>query len=141
MLISVVLPAFNEEGNLRLLLNRINEVSEQMTDYDFEFIFIYDCSSDSTPALLELFRSEDARVQVIRFARNFGSHAAVEAGLKYCRGDAAIVMATDLQDPPEIMPRLVEQWKKGFKVVWGDREERKGKAFRPLCSPDFIISS
>ena len=129
MLISVVLPAFNEEGNLPLLFKRLAAVAAQLQQHVFEFIFIDDCSSDSTPAILTQLKAEDSRIQIIRFARNCGSHAAVEAGIKYCRGDVAIVMATDLQDPPEIIPRLIEQWEKGYRVVWGDREKREGESF------------
>ena len=129
MLISVVLPAFNEEGNLPLLFKRLAAVAAQLQNHVFEFIFIDDCSSDSTPAILAQLKAEDSRIQIIRFARNCGSHAAVEAGIKYCRGDVAIVMATDLQDPPEIIPRLIEQWEKGYRVVWGDREKREGESF------------
>ena len=129
MLISVVLPAFNEEGNLPLLFKRLAAVAAQLPNHVFEFIFIDDCSSDSTPAILTQLKAEDSRIQIIRFARNCGSHAAVEAGIKYCRGDVAIVMATDLQDPPEIIPRLIEQWEKGYRVVWGDREKREGESF------------
>ena len=129
MLISVVLPAFNEEGNLPLLFKRLATVAAQLQQHVFEFIFIDDCSSDATPAILAKLKAEDSRIQIIRFARNCGSHAAVEAGIKYCRGDVAIVMATDLQDPPEIIPRLIEQWEKGYRVVWGDREKREGESF------------
>ena len=100
--------------------------SAQLPAYDFEFIFVDDCSSDETPAILNDHKKEDSRVHIIRFARNCGSHAAVEAGLNFCRGDAAIMLATDLQDPPEIIPRLIEQWQKGFKTVWG--AGRNGKA-------------
>ena len=135
MLISVVLPAFNEEGNLPLLFKRLAAVAAQLKDHVFEFIFIDDCSSDSTPAILAQLKAEDSRIQIIRFARNCGSHAAVEAGIKYCRGDVAVVMATDLQDPPEIIPRLIEQWEKGYRVVWGDREKREGESFAVrVCS-------
>ena len=119
MLISVVLPAFNEEGNLPLLFKRLAAVAAQLHNHVFEFIFIDDCSSDSTPAILAQLKAEDSRIQIIRFARNCGSHAAVEAGIKYCRGDVAVVMATDLQDPPEIIPRLIEQWEKGYRVSMG----------------------
>ena len=135
MLISVVLPAFNEEGNLPLLFKRLVAVAAQLQNHVFEFIFIDDCSSDSTPAILAQLKAEDSRIQIIRFARNCGSHAALEAGLKYCRGDAAVIMATDLQDPPELIPRLIEQWQKGFKTVWGVREKREGESLSTIiCS-------
>jgi dolichol-phosphate mannosyltransferase len=133
VLISVILPAYNEQGNLALLFKRLTQVAAQLPPYDFEFVFIDDCSSDETPAILNELRKEDARVHIIRFARNCGSHAAVEAGLNFCRGDAAIMLATDLQDPPEIISRLIEQWQKGFKTVWGAREKREGEGFMTVA--------
>lgn len=129
MLISVVLPTYNEERNLPLFYTRLSAVAEQLKEHSFEFIFIDDCSSDQTPTILNDFKSKDPRVEIIRFARNCGSHAAVEAGLKYCKGEASIVMATDLQDPPEIIPRLIDEWRKGFKTVWGVRQKREGESF------------
>jgi polyisoprenyl-phosphate glycosyltransferase len=133
MRISVILPTYNEQETLSLLFKRLVNVTTQLPAYDFEFIFVDDCSSDETQAILAKLKSEDKGVHIIRFARNCGSHAAVEAGLHYCRGAAAIVMATDLQDPPEIIPRLIEQWQKGFKTVWGVRQKRKGESFLTLA--------
>ena len=129
MLVSVILPAYNEEENLPLLYRRLSAVAEQLREHSCEFIFIDDCSSDRTPAILSDLKMNDPRVEIIRFARNCGSLAAVEAGLKFCRGDVAIVMATDLQDPPEIIPRLIDEWRKGFKTVWGVRQKREGESF------------
>jgi dolichol-phosphate mannosyltransferase len=135
MVISVILPTYNEEENLPLLYKRLSEVTEELGDHSFEFIFVDDCSSDETPLILNDLKKEDPRVHIIRFARNCGSHAAVEAGLHYCRGDAAIVLATDLQDPPEIIPRLIEQWQKGFRTVWGVRQKREGESIATIaCS-------
>ena len=133
MLISIVLPTYNEQENVPLLIKRLVNVVTQLSAYDFEFIFVDDCSSDETPAILNDLKKEDSRVHIIRFARNCGSHAAVEAGLNFCRGDAAIMLATDLQDPPEIIPRLIEQWQKGFKTVWGAREKREGEGFMTVA--------
>ena len=129
-LISVILSTYNEEGNIPLLYQRLCSVESEMLEYDFEFIFIDDCSKDMTPDILAELRKSDDRVVIIRFARNCGAHAADAAGLHFCRGDLAIVMAADLQDPPEIIiPKTIEQWKKGYKVVWGVREKRKGESF------------
>jgi len=140
MLISVVLPAYNEEGNLPILFKRLVTMAEQVKHYGFEFVFVDDCSTDGTPAILAQLKVQEPQVHIIRFARNCGSHAAVEAGLKFCRGDAAIVLATDLQDPPEVIPRLIEQWQKGFKTVWAVREKREGESFIKLtCSKLFYF--
>jgi len=138
MIISVIFPAYNEEGNLPVLFKRLVAVAEQVEQCSFEFIFVDDYSTDRTPAILTQLRAQDPRVQIIRLARNCGSHAAIDAGLKFCNGDAAIVLAADLQDPPEIIPCLLEQWQKGFKTVWAVREKRGGEEFvARTCSKVF----
>ena len=140
MLISVILPAYNEQENLPVLFKRLTDVSAGLSAFDFEFIFVDDCSSDATPDILTNLKQVDKRVQFIRFARNCGSHAAIEAGLHFCRGDAAILLAADLQDPPEIIPHLIEPWQNGFKIVWGVRQKREGESLVTLaCSRVFYF--
>ncbi|MEC7641716.1 MAG: glycosyltransferase family 2 protein [Nitrospinota bacterium] len=132
-LISVVSPAYNEEINIAQMYERLAVVASQMPQYDFEFVFVDDCSTDRTPKIMSDLRDKDDRVMIIRFARNFGAHEAVTAGLNSCRGDGAVVMASDLQDPPEkLIPKMAEQWEKGFKVVWGVREKREGEGWVTL---------
>lgn len=134
-MISIIIPTFNEEGNLSKLHGRLSAVVRRIPGYDFEFIFVDDCSTDNTQKILQEKANVDSRVKTIRFARNCGSHAAVAAGLHFCRGDAAIMLAADLQDPPEIIPQLIEEWKKGFRVVWGARAKREGESLITLfCS-------
>lgn len=140
MLISVIFPTYNEQENLLVLYERLVDVTSQLPDHDFEFIFVDDCSSDTTPSILSDLRKEDQRVHVIRLARNCGSFAAVAAGLHFCKGNVAIMLAADLQDPPEIILRLLPQWEKGFKVVWAEREKREGESFFILaCSRIFYL--
>jgi len=126
-MISVVIPTYNEEHNLSELYERLSAVASDVSEYDFEFIFVDDCSNDATGDLVQRISRNDDRVESIRFARNCGSHSAVAAGLHFCRGDAAIMLAADLQDPPEIIPKLVQEWEKGSKVVWGVRDKRQGE--------------
>ncbi len=127
MIISVIIPAYNEEGNIELLHQRLNDVAVKLREYSFEFIFVDDCSTDETPVRLKGLYDKDPRVHIIRFARNCGSHAALAAGLKHCEGNCAVVMAADLQDPPELILQLVQVWKQGPKVVWGVRAKREGE--------------
>ena len=129
MLISLILPTYNEELNLKLLFERLSGMADTMPDDRFEFVFIDDCSQDASPQILRGLEREDERVEVIGFARNCGSHAAVAAGLGHCRGGVAIMLATDLQDPPELCPQLVAEYRKGFNVVWGVRARREGESF------------
>ena len=126
-MISIIIPIYNEKENLRLLYSRLVNVSSIITDHHFEIVFVDDCSSDGTYGILKELIEKDQQVQIIRFARNCGSHAAVSAGLKFCRGDAAVMIAADLQDPPEIIPDLIAKWEKGFRVVWGVRNNREGE--------------
>ena len=132
-MISIVIPAYNEEDNLPVLYKRLVSVAAENTHYKFEFVFVDDCSTDRTPYMLHELHQKDDRVQFIRFSRNCGAHAASAAGLSFCNGDAAIKMAADLQDPPELVPKLIEQWKKGYKVVWGVRKKRLGETFITLA--------
>ncbi|MBC2716500.1 MAG: glycosyltransferase [Desulfobacteraceae bacterium] len=126
-MISVIFPAFNEQDNIMSLYKRLISVASKVSDHEFEFIFVDDCSKDQTFSILLNLRNTDKRLHVIRFSKNSGSHAAITAGLSACRGDIAVVLAADLQDPPEIIPDLLNEWGKGFKVVWGVRKERKGE--------------
>lgn len=131
-MISVIFPTYNEQDNISALYERLVAVTAGIQEHDFEFVFVDDCSTDETHFKLCTLREKDDRVHLIRFARNCGSHAAVDAGLAMCAGDIAIVLAADLQDPPEIIPRLVAQWEKGYRVVWGMREKRHGENFMTL---------
>lgn len=127
MKISVVFPAYNEQENLENLHKRVAAVADSLSKYSFEFIFVDDASKDRTPIVIQQLHQKDARVKTIRFSRNCGSHAALSAGLSHCRGDCAIVLAADLQDPPELIPLFIDHWQQGNKLVWGVREARLGE--------------
>src|ERR1700690_599144 len=113
--LSIVTPAHNEEENLPLLYERISSALDG-AGVSWEWIVVDDQSSDGTFGVLEHLSQKDARVRGYRFARNFGSHTAIACGLHHARGSAATVMAADLQDPPEDLPRLLEKWRMGFHV-------------------------
>ena len=137
-MISIILPTYNEQDNLSLLHSRLVDLVTTMPQHTFEFIFVDDCSRDKTPDILHDIAITDDRVKTIRFARNCGSHAAVAAGLHFCRGDVAIMLAADLQDPPEIIPQLLLEWEKGSKVVWGVRDKREGENFFTIACSRFF---
>ena len=122
-LLSVVVPAFNEAENLPRLHAEVSAVATTL-DIDWEFVFVDDGSLDATWHTIERLRAADARVSALRFPRNFGSHVGIAAGLDYCRGDAAVIMAADLQDPPALLRDFVERWRDGFQIVWGARSGR-----------------
>jgi len=132
-MISVIIPSFNECSNVNNLYERLCSVSKKIHEHKMEFIFVDDCSSDGTYNVLQGLAENDERVEIIRFSRNCGSHAAVSAGLQFCRGNAAVMIAADLQDPPEIIPDLISKWIEGFRIVWGVRKNRKGEHFTTLA--------
>jgi dolichol-phosphate mannosyltransferase len=126
MRVSLVIPAYNEEAVLPRLRARLTAVAATLPEFDFEIILVDDHSADSTPQLLEEWAAADSRVRGLRLARNSGSHAAVAAGLSRCSGDCAVVLAADLQDPPELLVELLAKWREGFDVVWAVRAGRRG---------------
>jgi dolichol-phosphate mannosyltransferase len=126
--LSVVVAAFNEEGNLPTLYDRLRKLDWEGLDLEAEYIFVDDHSTDRTPEILAGFATAGPSVKVIRFSKNFGSHKAFAAGLENCSGDAAVILAADLQDPPETIPLLVEKWRAGSRIVWAVRGSREGES-------------
>ncbi len=121
---SVVLPVFNERENLSELQRRLGAVMADLGE-PFEIIYVDDGSRDGSGDLLAAIQQNDDRVRVLRLSRNFGHQAAISAGLDHAAGDAIIVLDADLQDPPEVLPILLAQWRLGFDVVYAIRQERK----------------
>ena len=124
---SIVCPCFNEARNLPILHQRIETVMEG-TDVDWQLIVVDDHSTDDGFGELERLAKADNRIVAVRLARNVGSHMAIICGLEFVTGDCTVVMASDLEDPPEVLPQFLEQWRAGHKVVWGAREQRQDKS-------------
>jgi dolichol-phosphate mannosyltransferase len=124
--LSIITPAFNESQNLFPLYERLARAMSGM-GVDWEWLVVDDHSKDDTFALVEKLAVRDPRVRGIRLARNSGSHVAIRCGLHHVDGDAAAMIASDLQDPPETLRLMVERWRGGAKVVWAVRRERPGK--------------
>jgi dolichol-phosphate mannosyltransferase len=125
---SIVVPVYNEIEILEELYQRVAEVMDELDDA-CEFILVDDGSSDgSTERILEL-EGRDGRVRSVIFARNFGHQIAITAGLDYSRGQAVVIMDADLQDPPEVIPKLIERWQEGYQVVYAVRTEREGESW------------
>jgi dolichol-phosphate mannosyltransferase len=122
--ISVVVPVFNEQENLRALYTRL-EASLSPVAPNYEIIFIDDGSRDDSSAVLRSLAQNDPRVMVVELARNFGHQVAISAGLDFARGRAVAVMDADLQDPPEVLPQFIERWRAGHDVVYAVRTHRK----------------
>ena len=124
-MLSILTPAFNEELNLDALYSRVHETMGRIGG-EWEWLIVDDHSRDGTFAAVQRLAALDARVKGLRLARNSGSHVAITCGLHHVRGDAAVMMAADLQDPPESMVALVDAWRRGAQVVWAVRRQRPG---------------
>jgi dolichol-phosphate mannosyltransferase len=123
-ILSVIVPVFNESDNIVPMHEALSGAAKLADWVDFEFLFIDDGSTDDTFSRLTQVRKADSRLKVIRLSRNYGSHTAAAAGLRYASGDAAVIMAGDLQDHPREIPRFLEGWRDGYHVVWGVRADR-----------------
>jgi glycosyltransferase involved in cell wall biosynthesis len=121
-LISIVTPCYNEEANIDELYQRIVDVMARL-DYDYEHIFIDNCSTDNSLVKLRLLAAQDKRVKLILNARNFGHIRSPYYALLQARGDAAVLIASDLQDPPEMIEEFVKKWEEGFKTVMAVKPE------------------
>lgn len=125
---SIIAPIYNEKGCFDELHRRVSEVMNT-TGEEWEFIMVDDGSSDGSTEMIRELSKKDKRVRPVIFARNFGHQIAVTAGLDHCRGDAAIIIDADLQDPPEVILELIAKWREGYQVVYAMRTEREGETW------------
>jgi polyisoprenyl-phosphate glycosyltransferase len=128
MELSVVVPVYNEEGNIPVFLDRITPILSGIT-HDFEIIFAMDPSRDGTEAVILERRRSDSRVKLLKFSRRVGQPMATLAGMQYSTGRAVVVIDVDMQDPPELVPQMVALWQEGFDVVAAQRRNRSGETF------------
>ena len=124
-IITIVSPTYNEEENILLFYSRVNEVIKNISNYQFEFLFIDNASTDETANILKDLARQDKKIKVILNTRNFGHIRSPYWGIIQSQGDVTIYLASDLQDPPEIIPQFIDAWEKGFKVVLGVKPESK----------------
>ncbi len=150
-LLSVVAPMMNEEETVEPFLARVRAALEGVT---FEVILVDDGSKDGTVAAMEAAAAADPRVKIVSLSRNFGHQPALTAGLEHARGDAVVMLDGDLQDPPEVLPQMLERWREGVDVVYAVRQQRLGETmfkrvtargfyriFRRLTRMDLAVES
>ena len=125
---SIVVPVYNEELVIQTTYQRLKEVMDQTKEH-YELIFVNDGSKDRSIEILREQSLIDPRVKIIDFSRNFGHQIAITAGMDYAEGNAIAVIDADLQDPPELILDMIEQWKEGYDVVYAVRTKRKGETF------------
>lgn len=128
-LITILVPLYNEDAVLPLLYRRVDEVTAALDRYRFEFLFVDDGSSDGSLEMVRALARADDRVRYVALSRNFGKEPAIMAGLDATRGDCVVILDADLQDPPELVPRMIAHWEEGFDDVFARRESRAGETW------------
>ncbi len=128
-LLSVIVPAYNEEAVIRSFHQRMSELFNSLPDYDCEMIFVNDGSQDRTQSIIEQLALHDHRVAFINLSRNFGKEIAMTAGLDHAKGDAVIIIDVDLQDPPELIHEFLKEWRNGYDIVYAKRISRDGETW------------
>lgn len=133
--LSIVVPCYNEEAVIRDTHQRLAAVAGSVPDMELELVYIDDGSRDGTLGILKDLREAGGNIRIVSLTRNFGHQAAISAGLEHASGDAVVLIDADLQDPPEIIPQMVERWKDGVDIVYGQREQREGEPrFKLMCA-------
>ncbi|RMD85392.1 MAG: glycosyltransferase [Candidatus Dadabacteria bacterium] len=134
--ISVVIPLYNEEETLPVLIERLTRVLEGL-GCPYEVLFVNDGSRDRTAEILRAAHRDNPRIKAIGLSRNFGHQVAISCGIDFAQGNAVIVMDGDLQDPPEVLPDLIERWRQGYDVVYAIRQKRKEGALKRAAYKTF----
>jgi len=127
--ISLLIPVYNEQEVLRHLYERISKLAGETPHYDFEFLFVNDGSRDNTLEMIKKYAEEDSRISYVNLSRNFGKETAMIAGLDHVTGDATVIIDADLQDPPELVPRMISYWEDGYDDVYARRKSRAGESW------------
>ncbi len=139
-LISIVVPCFNEQEVFVETNRRLKAVMSQLPieQYQYEIIYVNDGSTDQTLSLIKQALTEDKHLKCLSFSRNFGHQIAITAGLDACKGDAAVVIDADLQDPPSVILEMINLWEKGYDVVFGKRKDRVGESSFKLLTAKYF---
>ncbi len=133
-LLSIVLPIFNEAENIDLIYQELTHVLKQLNEYGYELIFVDDGSSDASWQHIVTLADQDDHVKGIRLSRNFGHQVALSAGYDIASGDAVISMDADLQDPPTLVPHMIQQWREGADIVYARRINRRDTLLKRITA-------
>lgn len=128
-LITIMIPAYNEEVVLPQLFTRLDNLAKKITDYDFEFLYVNDGSRDGTMDIIKQQSKKDSRISYVNLSRNFGKEIAMIAGLDHVKGDATVIIDADLQDPPELIPKMIKYWQEGYDDIYAKRNVREGETW------------
>jgi polyisoprenyl-phosphate glycosyltransferase len=130
-LVSIISPVFNEEKSIKKFIEKLIKTVSQ---FSYEIILVNDGSTDHTIKEIRLAQLKNRNIKIINFCRNFGQQAAIMAGLAHCNGNCAVVLDCDLQDPPEIIPRMIRKWKDGYKIIFAKRKTRDDSIFKKVSA-------
>lgn len=133
-LVSLVVPVFNEAEVLGAFYERATRALSALPGMAYEIVFVDDGSRDGSYGQLATFAADDSRIRVLKLSRNFGHQVAITAGIDHAQGDCVVIMDADLQDPPEVVASMIEQWRQGFDVVYGIRSDRAGETQLKLAT-------
>jgi glycosyltransferase involved in cell wall biosynthesis len=132
--ITLIIPCYNEEKSLPFLFKRLDTLVEKVKNYNLEFLFINDGSRDKTWVILDQEAAKNPHISRLNFSRNFGKEIAVAAGLDHANGDAVVILDADGQEPPELSPKMIEWWEKGYDDVYARRKVYRGGWFNKMTS-------
>ncbi len=133
--VSILVPCYNEEMSLPLLYPELKSLMDNNTSYEWEVLFVNDGSKDNTIGIIKDLRSVDKRINFVDLTRNFGKENAMLAGFDYVTGDCMVIIDADLQDPPSLIPEMLEYWEQGYDDVYARRDSRGNESwFRRTCS-------
>lgn len=135
-----MIPAYNEEKVLPQLFARLNDLAKNNLTYDFEFLFINDGSKDRTMKIIKDEAAQNSQISYINLSRNFGKENAMLAGFDYAKGDALVIIDADLQDPPELIPKMIKFWEQGYDDVYAKRESRDGESWLKKATSKWFYS-
>lgn len=133
-LITIIIPSYNEEEVLPQFMQRLTQVTQTISNYKFEFLFVNDGSTDKTLDLIRTYAISDPRIRYVDLSRNFGKEIGMLAGMDYANGDAVIIIDADLQHPPEKIIEMIHWWEKGYDDVYTVRQNREETAFKKYTS-------
>lgn len=127
--ITILIPAYNEEEVLGMLYKRLDNLADSQSDYKFEFLFVNDGSRDKTLDIIKDYAEKDSRVSFVNLSRNYGKETAMLAGFDHVDSDAMVIIDADLQDPPELIPKMIKFWEQGYDDVYAKRSSREGETW------------
>ena len=127
--VTILIPAYNEQAVLAPLYKRLTTLANNNKKYNFEFLFINDGSTDNTLSIIKNYAKTDTRISYVNLSRNFGKEPAMLAGFDYTTGDATVIIDADLQDPPELIPKMISYWEDGYDDVYAKRRSREGESW------------